>query len=428
MAIPLTLGALLRISSGFTDQPVEETEDTLTTVPIYGVQTQQPAGVNLQNVYGTAALPMFEFARKVQTGEVKFDPARQFDRDAAEYFSQIPEDQIPQDLQPTTRQIVADIGAGAVGMLASKAGQLAAAGAGRSLGNLVDPKLNAAFWGQIPEAGKSMIGMGSGLDLASNELAFPGGYIDTLQKQNPAIGGMIKRRIITPATDTTPASITKVLDKSKIQALNAQEAGASTIIDTTKGVGEPGFFDPGGMGGGYMPSALQVGSVFFSDVVFGLLSGQKPKKALKSAGFSALGATVGTVLGGPIGGFIGGTLGKLFGGRVVCNELYRLGYLTREQVIDDYRFTRDFLSPQLVRGYHVWAIPVVNQMRKGRMIGFWRHLCVHRAKEIAYIYGKRDKPDYLGKIYRRLLEWPSWTIGFFCKASDWSILYKHKEI
>jgi hypothetical protein len=417
MAIPLTLGALSRISEGFTDQPVEETEDTLTTIPIYGLGTQQPAGVNLQDVYGTAAMPMYEFVRKIQTGEVKFDPSRQFDRDAAEYFSQIPEDQIPQDLQVTVADIVGPLASGAVGMLAGEAGRLASQTAGREIGNLLDFDQNQAFFTEMPKAAKNLLGMG---DIASK-----------LNTGEVAISTIDHARLIgsdSPGLQNIGSKAKRLtneafsIDKDLLKEANA---GLTENITATAKAG-PGFFETGLKG--YMPSAMQIGVPFFADLGIGLLSGQKPKQALKSAGFSALGATVGTIFGGPIGGFLGATLGKLFGGRVVCNELYRLGYLTREQVIDDYRFTRDFLSPQLVRGYHVWAIPVVNQMRKGRMIGFWRHLCVHRAREIAYIYGKRDKPDYLGKIYRRLLEWPSWTIGFFCKASDWSILYKHKEI
>tara|TARA_R110002020_G_scaffold37645_4_gene113514 strand:+ start:659 stop:1906 length:1248 start_codon:yes stop_codon:yes gene_type:complete len=415
MAIPLTLGALSRISSGFTDQPVEETEDTLTTIPIYGIGTQQP-DVNLQEVYGTSAMPMFEFARKIQTGELTFDPSRQFDKEAAEYFSQIPEDQIPEDLQVTVADIVGPLASGAVGMLAGEAGRLASQASGVASGNLLGSQ-NLDFWDQTGTAAKNLLGMG---DIKSKlnvgEVAISAADQATMMMSPD------------PGTRHIGASAKRLSNDAfslPHEQLKAAQGGLAENITATDVAG-PGFFETGFKG--YMPSAMQIGVPFFADLGIGLLSGQKPKKALKSAGFSALGATVGTVFGGPIGGFIGGTLGKIFGGRVVCNELHRQGYLSREKVIDDYKFTRDYLTPQHVRGYHVWAIPVVNQMRKGRMVGFWRHLCVHRANEIAYIYGKRDKPDYLGKIYRRLLEWPSWTIGFFCKASDWSILYKHKEI
>ena len=116
------------------------------------------------------------------------------------------------------------------------------------------------------------------------------------------------------------------------------------------------------------------------------------------------------------------------GGRVICNELMNQKLLTRQDVILDYKFTRDYLTPTHVKGYHVWAISVVKQMRKGRFVKLFRHLAKHRANEIAYIYGKRDKPDYLGKLYRRIGEPTCWVIGVFCEQSDWSILYKEKKI
>jgi len=159
-----------------------------------------------------------------------------------------------------------------------------------------------------------------------------------------------------------------------------------------------------------------------------LLLGQDPVKAAKSAGAGAIGKMLGTAIGGPIGGFIGGALGSILGGRVICNELMRQGLLTRKEVILDYRFTRDYLTPTHVNGYHVWAVWMVKQMRKGKFVKFWKHVAGHRANEIAYIYGERDKPDYLGKVYRKILEPTCWVVGSFCKVTDWSVLYKQKEI
>jgi hypothetical protein len=152
-----------------------------------------------------------------------------------------------------------------------------------------------------------------------------------------------------------------------------------------------------------------------------LLMGQDPVKAAKSAGAGAIGKILGTAIGGPIGGFIGGALGSLLGGRVICNELMRQGVL-------DYKFTRDYLTPTHVNGYHVWAVWMVKQMRKGKFVKFWKHVAGHRANEIAYIYGERDKPDYLGKVYRKILEPTCWLLGKFCKVTDWSVLYNKKEI
>jgi hypothetical protein len=158
-------------------------------------------------------------------------------------------------------------------------------------------------------------------------------------------------------------------------------------------------------------------------VAANLIAGKNLKESVKSGAKVAVGTYVGGLF-GPIGALVGGVLG----GRVICNELMRQGIMTRKQVVLDYKFTEDYLTPQHVAGYHVWAVWMVRQMRKGRLVNFWKHVAGHRANEIAYIYGDRDKPDYLGKVYRKILEPICWSIGFFCKKTDWTVLYKQKEV
>ena len=161
-----------------------------------------------------------------------------------------------------------------------------------------------------------------------------------------------------------------------------------------------------------------------ASIAANLIAGKNLKESVKTGAKVGVGTFIGTTIGGPIGGLIGG----LLGGRVICNELMRQGIMTRKQVVLDYKFTEDYLTPQHVSGYHVWAVWMVKQMRKGRLVNFWTHVAGHRANEIAYIYGKRDKPDYLGKVYRKILEPICWSIGFFCQKTDWTVLYKEKEI
>ena len=154
------------------------------------------------------------------------------------------------------------------------------------------------------------------------------------------------------------------------------------------------------------------------------------EKAAKTGVGTAVGQAIGTALtlGNPIGTFIGGMIGGAIGGRVICNELHNQGLITKKQLINDYKFTRDYLTTKHVNGYHLWALWMVKQMRKGKYVNFWKHIVLHRANEIAYIYGESDKPDYLGKFYRKIFEPVCWTLGLFCKETDWSILYKTKEI
>tara|TARA_R110002153_G_scaffold271365_1_gene438651 strand:- start:423 stop:1844 length:1422 start_codon:yes stop_codon:yes gene_type:complete len=159
-------------------------------------------------------------------------------------------------------------------------------------------------------------------------------------------------------------------------------------------------------------------------VATSLASGENLGKSVETAAKYSVGNFFGNML---LPGWGGPILGSILS-RVICNELMRQGLLTRKQVALDYKFTKDHLTPQHVAGYHVWAVWMVKQMRKGRLVNFWTHVAGHRANEIAYIYGERDKPDYLGKVYRKVLEPICWSIGFFCKKTDWSVLYKQKEI
>ena len=205
--------------------------------------------------------------------------------------------------------------------------------------------------------------------------------------------------------------------------------------------------------------------------------GMKPVEAVKAGSSAAFAYAVGTALFGPVGGYVASTFlaapvqkagskinekrkqiasdvaGEIKdagsrtveaakkivkepvkavkkiaeGGRVICNELRRQGLLTTRDVVLDYKFTQEHLTPQHVAGYHFWAIKVVKNLRKGKGIKLWTHIAQHRANEISYIYGDRANPDYLGKIYRKIFEPVCWTVGLFCEEADWSILYEDKQ-
>ena len=186
------------------------------------------------------------------------------------------------------------------------------------------------------------------------------------------------------------------------------------------------IFDESGSAGAQNLKSAAGGAV--GNFVVQLALGRDPVKAAKSAGAGAIGKIVGNAILPGIGGFIGGALGSIVGGRVICNELHNQGLITKKQLVNDYKFTRDYLTPTHVNGYHLWALWMVKQMRKGRFVSFWKHIVLHRANEISYIYGESEKPDYLGKVYRRIFEPTCWILGLFCKETDWSVLYKQKEI
>lgn len=405
--------------------PGSEVSNTgMQTVPVYQIQPDTPTfqgGEKLQDVYGTSQLPMFNFAKRIQTGEVTFDPTDPFHQTQAEALAGIPDHELEAaGIDISTKAMIAELAAPALQAVVSRAGAMAP-----GLGS------NAKFVESLMPAAESFLP--DALTGASPSIAKQFG----LQAGEVAIPRAEAMKMGDQAFRSTPDANVFAINEKALNSYNANldlQGGGPAI--QSMGKASPGMFDKGGMfsaapGGGfagYTPSFAQMGTSFGLDLGFSLLSGMKPKKAVKNSLISTAGMAVGTYFGGPIGGFIGSTIGKIIGGRVICNELYRQGLMSKKQVILDYKFTRDYLTPTHVRGYHFYSIYVVKQMRKGRMVNLWKHLATHRANEISYIYGERDKPDYLGKIYRRLLEWPSWLIGAFCPTSDWTILYKNKEI
>ena len=305
-------------------------EDGMETVDVYQMQSQ-PAptlaeGMRLQDVYGTAAMPQYEFVKPVQTG--------------TRTFSTVP------DFGGTTFN--------------------------------GDPMM-----GSPRNANANSTDMGPMRIAAAGEL---GGMI----------GGNVGRFML-----GSPAGAAK-FGNALTAGTKASFGGAKAPVINGANVGY-------GYGAGR--------------AIGGLLAGESVGDAAKAGVKSGIGAAIGNMIIPGLGGLIGGALG----GRVICNELQRQGVMSRQNVLLDYRFTRDHLTTQHVNGYHVWAVHIVKQMRKGRGVKLWRHLAQHRANEIAYIYGKRDKPDYLGKIYRKILEPICWSVGFFCGKTDWSVLYQTKE-
>ena len=316
-------------------------EDGMETVDVYQMQSQVAPelaeGLRLQDVYGTAAMPMYEFVKPVKTG--------------TRTFSTVPD-----------------------------------------FGGVTFEGEEAPFG----TAGNTDFNTSNQKEIARRMQQAAAGELGSM------VGGNIGRQFLFGNNGGQMTSITDaIVPGVKSSFAFGQDARAP-------------------MGTGFQPN---VGYGYgIGRTVGGLLAGEDFKDAAKSGVKSGVGAAVGSVF-GPVGSFIGASIG----GRVICNELQRQGVMSRQNVLLDYRFTRDHLTTQHVNGYHVWAVHVVKQMRKGRGVKLWRHLAQHRANEIAYIYGKRDKPDYLGKIYRKILEPICWSVGFFCEKTDWSVLYKAKE-
>jgi len=358
-----------------------EQDDGSFTYPIYGVQANTYTGSNLQDVYGTAAMPMFQWVQRIQTGQGSFNPDDPADTEMLDRYEEFLENNPQAQMEmPSTAEIV------------GKALTPLALSTGAALGTQLASGGDLDVLGAGVEGFKTMGGKG--------------------------LSDSSTTSFLRPEIETGGFSPDPKLDSSQIASAN------NIVTQTPPTSGELLRFGTDAGRANWMSNA-GAGAVSFG---LNLLTGKDPVKAAKAAGATTILGAAGTALFGPVGGFFGRLLGNEFGGRVICNELMRQGIMTRKQVILDYKFTRDYLTPTHVNGYHVWAVWMVKQMRKGKFVKFWKHVAGHRANEIAYIYGERDKPDYLGKVYRRLLEPLCWSIGLFCNQSDWSVLYNKKEI
>jgi hypothetical protein len=387
-------------------QMYTENEDGTVTAPTYSLTSNTPTFDigSMASIYGTKYMPMFEWVSQKQTGSVTFDPQEgsigsdEIQDQIEEFTNEMgmtPEEALKKQQEEMLKAEVKST----VGLVASNVGQ-----------NL----------------GRAVAAGGGPGDLTLSSMWSAGKEGPTSVPKTTAQLSDIKAA--TDAQDALKAGIADINNKEisnvqkdiEIKALQAKSP--APVATASWGSNIKDRFDPTSAAGkSTLYSAYGAGGATF---LTGLLSGDSAIDAAKQGLKVGAATYIGTALLGPLGGLIGGILG----GRVICNELMRQGVMTREHVVLDYRFTRDYLTPTHVKGYHVWAVWMVKQMRNGRMVKLWAHVAGHRANEIAHIYGKRDKPDYLGKVYRKILEPICWSIGLFCKQTDWSILYKTKEI
>ena len=364
---------------------------------------------SLQDYYGTSIMPSLNWVTKVKTGEVVYDPADDNQNKLMEDYEAFIAENGEIEGLPTPKEIMRNEIAPIFGQVAESIGASLATG--------------GTFAEGLPFTE-------SGLDVAQGMTSFS---VKDLKNLSPTPeyekltdAGMKGGEISTTAAEGA-------IGKEGIEKFGGN-VGRDAIGKGMPIFGDKPLFEDGGVLNPFGEAGTAGAQNFRSaaggaagNFIVQLALGRDPVKAAKSAGAGAVGKFFGAAF-GPVGSFIGGALGSIIGGRVICNELMKQGLLTRKEVVLDYRFTRDYLTPTHVNGYHVWAVWMVKQMRKGRFIPFWKHVAGHRANEIAYIYGERDKPDYLGKVYRKILEPTCWVIGSFCKVTDWSVLYKKKEI
>ena len=421
----------------------EEKSEKPVVYGVYQTEAQTPDAnqlTNLQSIYGTQAMPVFEWVKSIQTGTRQYNPADPVDQELLQKYNDLVEEQGKPPGMMSAEEIAKAVVVGTAGQL----GQAAATQMGAAL---FDPYYEAAG---KSTGGKLLAGAGETFGSTPSQLvsetrstAFDNiGDLKTDQTIYPELAN----REVAEATGNLDLynslegkgtklgdNITSYKSSDVDTAVGSEQVSSNLTAEAiTTSSQTPSYFSEVGdrLYGTEAAKANWAGAAGAGLVNFGvqLAMGEDPEKAAKSAGASAIGTAIGNALLPGLGGVVGGVLGGVLGGRVICNELCRQGVMTRKQVVLDYKFTRDYLTPQHVNGYHVWAVWMVRQMRKGKFVKFWKHVAGHRANEIAYIYGEREKPDYLGKVYRKILEPTCWVVGYFCKRTDWSTLYNTKEV
>ena len=436
--------------------------DDPTTYNIYENRAYNSGqGANLQNVYGIqGGMPMFQFVRQIKTGERTYDPQKPEDRKYKEEYDRY-QQQNPQ--VPTWGQVIGETALGVMPQVGSAVGQallnpgdylqgdaLSRAGQGvmdtigsspyetvDKLGRNFDPFYLRKDQAYIPELDTLKTAKLTGNEAAFYELEpfqtdikvdinNTKSVYDTNAMAQEGLG-------FSPDGSLYKVSPENMGDFDNIATQGDKIGNFGAPVTASTSTGFSGYaqnvgsrLNPSSTAGASNYAAAGGAGIFAAATTL-VLTGDVEKAAKTGAG-TAIGQSIGTAILPGIGTVIGGMIGGALGGRVICNELCNQGIIDRKMLINDYKFTRDYLTPSHVKGYHLWAIWMVKQMRKGRFVDLWSHIVIHRGNEIAYIYGERKKPDYLGKLYRKIFEPVCWILGAFSKQTDWSILYQKKEI
>ncbi len=111
-------------------------------------------------------------------------------------------------------------------------------------------------------------------------------------------------------------------------------------------------------------------------------------------------------------------------GKVISTELYHRDILDEETYKMDVTYAHQHFSPEALRGYQVWAIPVVKAMRKNpEAMEFIIPMVNSFMEEIAYRVGKKETGNEAGKLFLDegvpLFE----RIGILINEPDWRSLF-----
>lgn len=119
------------------------------------------------------------------------------------------------------------------------------------------------------------------------------------------------------------------------------------------------------------------------------------------------------------------------GGKVLCTYFHRKGEMNQDDYYAGFAYGLKHAHPATFRGYHFWAVPYAQYLYDnpgGLMEKIMRPIVLRRAQEISYKMGLRDKPDYVGKMIRAIMEPVCFMIGLCVDQKDYSTLYTKEEM
>jgi hypothetical protein len=89
-------------------------------------------------------------------------------------------------------------------------------------------------------------------------------------------------------------------------------------------------------------------------------------------------------------------------GKIICTELHRQGLMTKKVFEADQAFGK-LQDMQTIAGYHLWAKPIVNLMKKSKVFTWIVHkVATPWAEQMAFEMGVMDKPNTIGAIMMRV--------------------------
>jgi hypothetical protein len=110
--------------------------------------------------------------------------------------------------------------------------------------------------------------------------------------------------------------------------------------------------------------------------------------------------------------------------RVICTYFYGRGEFDLQDLQNDTEFSRQNLSDNVKIGYWVWAIPLVDWMKKHEQSNHWwpklvinatRMFATTRAIELSHKMGTRTKGSMIGKMVRLVGEGGCYIVGSMLK-------------